>query len=151
MKSLVLLLLALGLPAMDLETPVAAYWRLRGMPGESVEHNDLTIHLIGTVTVDGQPVSLFYYRYGISGDDDGGQQRERELLLVMKAQRLHGWYQITGTEKTFALAQIVNQEVVLPDGFHRQVWPLPTVLSETLTIDGKEETQSYLLHLAPAP
>ncbi|HEX3135882.1 MAG TPA: hypothetical protein VHX44_20130 [Planctomycetota bacterium] len=156
MKALLLLLLVAGLPAVDLPAmelgmPVQAYWRLRGLPAAEAEHLDLTIHRIGSVTVDNQSVTLFYYRYGISGDDDGGQQRERELLLVMKDQHLHGWYQITGTEKAFALAQILNQEVVLPDGFHRPVWPLPTVLSETTTVDGKEESQSYLLHLAPAP
>jgi len=151
MKTLLLLLLAIGLPAMDLGKPVEAYWRLRGLSAEEADHRDLTIHLIGSLTVENQTVSLFYYRYGISGDDDGGQKRERELLLIMKGDRLHGWYHVTGTKKPFALAQITDQEVVLPDGFRRQVWPLPPILNETHTVDGKEENQTYLLHLAPAP
>ena len=145
---LILLVILLGgaLPAMEPQAPVELYWRMRAVPAA---HADLTIHLIGTVIAEGQPLSLVYYRYAIAADEDGGPPRERELLLIMRAERLHGWYQITGTERAFALASMIGHEVVLPDGLRRTVWPLPRVLSETVTIDGKEQVQQYLLHVVP--
>jgi len=142
---LLLVTLTYTLPALDLQAPVDAYWKLRGDPPD---RRDLTIHFIGSVPTDGKSVSLYYYRYAILGDEDGGPQRERELLLVVIGERLHGWYQITGTDRAFALAGIVGQDVVLPDGLRRTLWPLPKVLSDAVTIDGKEEAQFYYLHLA---
>lgn len=146
MRTPFLLLLISGiLPAMDLQGPVDAYWELRGNPPD---RRDLTIHHIGTVVAEGDPLSLYYYRYAILGDEDGGTARERELLLAVLGERLDGWYQITGTDERFALARIVGEEAILPSGLRRKVWPLPPVLSETVTIAGKEEVQQYLFHAA---
>lgn len=144
----ILLFFVSALPAMDLQEHVDAYWKLRG---EALDRQDRTIHRIGSVEVEGKQVSLYFYRYAILGDEDGGVPRERELLLVFIDERLHGWYQITGTDRSFALANIVGQDVVLPDGLRRTLWPLPKVLSDPVTIDGVEEIQYYTLHLAPAP
>lgn len=149
-RLLALVCFATGLHGMELDAPVDAYWHLRGIPPTEFGHRDLTIHLLGSFAESGQAISLFYYRFAIPGDD-GGLVRERELLLVVQAGRLHGWYQITGTSQPFALASVIGKEVIMPDGSRQGFSPLPSSLSDTITVEGKPHVHRSLFHPATAP
>jgi hypothetical protein len=146
-----LLFLAASMPAMELSVPAVAYWSLRGIASADATHRDLTLHRVGALVVGDQSIHLIYYRFAILPDQDEGVTHERELLLVMIGERLHGWYNLTGIHHVMVLGQVAGTELVMPDGARQSIWPIPQVLTEEAIVDGKPEVHRYLFHPAPSP
>ena len=143
---LVLLMCSLSMArAADLTTALNAYWTLRGPVAQAEERTDLTLHRLGAIPAQDGEVVVVYYRFALPDHDENGVVHERELLLLLRAGRVYGWYNITGTDLPFATATVVGPHLSGPGMPRRQLWPAVPVL-----VESDDNSHRYLLHLAPA-